>query len=127
MAQKQKKSKAKGRGGVKLDAGKPRFDLIPFRALTEMAKVLEFGARKYTDDGWHKVPELKKRYFAAALRHLVANKLAPGSLDSESQLSHLAHALCCIAFTLEKELMDDQNQGTPLGVRNTTGRKRASK
>lgn len=90
--------------GVKHDSGKPRWDLLPFSAVNELAKVLEFGARKYSPDGWRRVEGLKARYIAAGLRHVAA--FATGEeLDKESGLHHLAHALCCFAFVLEDALL----------------------
>lgn len=95
--------------GLKLDAGKPRWDLLPFRALDEVAKVLEFGARKYAPDNWRKVDGWRWRYLGAALRHLAA--FGTGErLDRESGLHHLAHAACCVLFLLE--LDDDQRMTT---------------
>lgn len=86
--------------GTKLDAGKPRWDLLPFRALDEIAKVLEFGARKYAPDNWRKVEGWRWRYLGATFRHLAA--WATGErLDSESGLHHLAHAGCCVLFLLD--------------------------
>lgn len=88
------------RAGQKDDAGKPRWDLLPFAALDDVAAVLEFGARKYAPDGWRKVPGWRWRYLGAALRHLAA--FGRGQrLDPESGRPHLAHAACCILFMLE--------------------------
>ena len=38
--------------GVKFDAGKPPLALLSGAALTEVAKVLEFGSRKYNAWNW---------------------------------------------------------------------------
>lgn len=86
--------------GVKADAGKPRWDLLPFAALDDVAKVLEYGARKYAPDNWRKVEGWRWRYLGAALRHLAAFGRGE-NLDPESQLPHLAHAACCVLFLLE--------------------------
>lgn len=37
--------------GIKFDAGKPRMDLLDFEALEGLAKVLSYGAAKYTKKG----------------------------------------------------------------------------
>lgn len=82
------------------DAGKVRLDLLPFAALEDVARVLEYGAKKYQPQGWRHVADGHDRYVAAALRHLHA--YAGGEvLDRESGLSHLAHAACSILFALE--------------------------
>jgi hypothetical protein len=88
------------RSGRKHDQGKARFDLIPPRALLEVAQVLAHGARKYSDDNWRQVPEARKRYTAAAYRHLNAWQRGE-ACDAESGLSHLAHAACCLFFLME--------------------------
>lgn len=86
--------------GRKDDAGKPRWDLLPFAALGDVARVLEFGARKYAPDNWRLVEGWRWRYTRAGLGHLVA--FARGEkLDPESGLPHLAHAACCVLFLLE--------------------------
>lgn len=92
--------------GTKCDAQKPAFDLIPPQAELELARVLEFGARKYSPDNWRRVPNLRQRYTAAALRHI--NALRRGELrDPESGLLHAAHAMACLAFIAEVTLEGD--------------------
>src|SRR5687768_12937254 len=86
---------------VKQDSGKLPLDLMPFAALEEMGRVLAFGAQKYRPHGWRLVDK-RSRYLAAALRHLFA--YAQGDdLDAESGLSHLSHALTCVAFLCEAD------------------------
>ena len=87
----------------KHDTGKPRLDLIPPAALLDIAKVLEYGARKYDESTWQQVPEGRKRYLAAALRHI--NAYMRGEMnDTESSLPHLAHALTNLLFVHELNL-----------------------
>ena len=88
--------------GLKLDAGKPRWDLLPPRALEDVAKVLEFGARKYAPDNWRKVEGWRWRYLRAGIGHCYAH-LRGERLDAESGLPHLAHTVCCLLFVLELE------------------------
>lgn len=90
--------------GKKFDSGKPEFSLIPPLALEEVAKVLTFGAEKYGRENWRDVPEAKRRYLDAALRHLNAYRATAGAPDPESQHSHLAHAIASLSFILELEL-----------------------
>lgn len=91
--------------GRKDDAAKARFDLLTFAAIEEVAKVLTFGARKYADHNWKKVPNLRQRYLAAGLRHVW--QWAKGVRnDRETGLHHLAHATCCFLFVLEAELVE---------------------
>ncbi len=99
--------------GRKDDSGKPRWDLLPFGALEEVARVLTFGARKYADDNWKKVPDLRRRYLAASLRHVYSWRKGEAK-DPETGLHHLAHAACCLLFVLSYEVgMDPELETKP--------------
>ena len=89
--------------GLKFDSEKPRMDLLPPKAIVEVAKVLGFGAEKYGPENWRLLDNLQGRYTAGALRHIFAH-MDGEELDPESGTSHLAHALCCLLFKLEIEL-----------------------
>lgn len=96
--------------GVKHDGGKPRLDLLPFDALEEVGKVLDYGAKKYAPHNWAKGMAWG-RMLAACLRHLAA--WARGvEVDPESGLHHLSHAACCalmlLALVLRKAGTDDR-------------------
>lgn len=86
--------------GVKFDGTKPDWALLPFTAVSEVVDVLTFGATKYSPDNWKKVKDAKRRYLAAAFRHIVAHARGEKK-DSESGFSHLSHAVCCLLFILE--------------------------
>ena len=90
--------------GRKFDQGKPRYGLLPPLALQEMARVLTHGAKKYDAGNWKHVPDSKRRYFDAAQRHLWAWKEGE-QIDPESGKHHLAHALCCLTFLYEHDIM----------------------
>ena len=83
--------------GLKHDAGKLQWSLMPFGALQEVVKVLEFGSKKYAPNNWQYVDNAEERYWNAAVRHLIAYK-TESDTDSETGLSHLAHATCCLLF-----------------------------
>ncbi|WP_429137968.1 dATP/dGTP diphosphohydrolase domain-containing protein [Bartonella heixiaziensis] len=85
----------------KNDDGKPRLELIPPLALIEIGKVLEFGAKKYGANNWRNGMH-GSRFHGAALRHLLT-WFGGEHKDAESDLSHLAHAACCILFLMECE------------------------
>lgn len=78
--------------GAKLDSGKNRLGLVFCgfsRALQAVGEVGTFGAKKYTDHGWARVPDGIERYTDAMLRHMM--KEAEGEwLDSDSGLTHAA-------------------------------------
>jgi hypothetical protein len=100
-------SKEENKLGLKYDNGKTRFDLYPLKAYEGCAKVLTFGANKYTPNGWKTVDNGVNRYYAALIRHLndqMNYSLNGGEgllLDEESNLPHLDHAQCCLVFLRE--------------------------
>lgn len=95
--------------GRKFDQEKPRYDLLPPYALEEVVKVLTFGATKYSDENWRKVPEGRRRYFAAAQRHQWQHKRGE-LVDKDSNCYHLACAITNLMFILEKELLNEKDQ-----------------
>lgn len=91
----------------KFDGGKPRMELLPGDALTEVAKVLAEGAKKYDDHNWRKGMK-HSRLLGAALRHIHVYNDGE-DLDPETGLSHLAHASCCLLFLLSYKNKDIGN------------------
>jgi hypothetical protein len=81
------------------NASKPRLDLLPPAAMEAIADGLAFGASKYGANNWCRGARWG-RYYAALLRHLWAWWRGEDN-DSESGLSHLAHAGCCLMFLME--------------------------
>jgi hypothetical protein len=63
-----------------------------------IARVREFGAKKYDRDNWKKGFKVT-RSIAACLRHVFLF-LGGETNDSESGLSHLAHAVCCLEHAI---------------------------
>ena len=90
--------------GRKFDGEKNRWDLLCWPQVSEVVQVLTFGAKKYAPDNWQQVQEGRRRYFAAAMRHMVAWQ-AGEKVDPESKCSHLSHAVCCLLFCA---WLDDQ-------------------
>lgn len=100
--------KADPSSATKLDQGKTDWSLMPWEAVEEINKVLEFGAAKYNEVGksgpdswnWAKGAGLgKRRLLSAIFRHLFAYARGEKT-DPESGLSHIAHAGCSILFIL---------------------------
>ena len=94
--------------GMKYDGDKADLTLLEGMqgALEQVARVLMFGEKKYARDSWQAVPNGRRRYKAAAMRH----SLRPlGALDSESNLMHAAHEACSILFAIQLEL-DELNK-----------------
>lgn len=95
--------------GRKFDGDKARVDLLVDgcpKALMAISDVLTYGAKKYDDHNWQVVPNGPQRYKAAMMRHILAHASGE-SVDSETGISHLAHAACCVMFMLELELKKD--------------------
>lgn len=55
--------------GLKLDNGKPKWDLISWEAVEQVAITLTIGAKKYGERNWE-LGITYSRLFAALLRHL---------------------------------------------------------
>lgn len=83
--------------GAKYDSGKLRYSLIPPEATEALAKVLTFGATKYSANSWQHVPNASIRYLDALYRHLEAYR-SGDLIDSESGLPHIYHVLTNAAF-----------------------------
>jgi hypothetical protein len=105
-----KESQTATTGGRKFDGNKLEYGLLPPFALEETVKVLTFGAQKYERDNWKRVPDSKRRYFDALQRHVWAWKQGE-QIDPESGLHHLAHAMCCLMFLYEHDIMYSLNNG----------------
>lgn len=82
--------------GKKYDTDKPELHRIPAEALYALAEVFAFGAKKYGDDNWRKGIE-PKRLYNAAMRHMLAWNEGE-AVDSDSGISHVAHAMCNMAM-----------------------------
>ena len=83
---------------VKDDNAKTRYDLLPPEFLEETARVLTFGAQKYSAHNWAQGASWS-RYFSAMMRHMWAWWRGEDN-DPETGFSHLAHAACCLSFLI---------------------------
>ena len=99
--------------------GKLNYCLVPRKLLTAVARIREYGNRKYEKggpDNWkHVDPE---RWKEAAFRHFLAYLDDPTGLDAESGLPHLWHLACNIAFLCELLEEPKPEQKTWTGSRN---------
>ena len=78
--------------------GKGRFDLLPMRAITRLARHFEAGAKKYGERNWEKGQPIS-RYLDSAMRHTC--KHLQGERD-EDHLIAAAWNLMCAADTEER-------------------------
>lgn len=90
---------------AKKDAGKLQLTLVPMEIMEAVAVVRQYGNEKYPEggsDNWKKVePE---RYRNALCRHLIAYLRGPYSADPESNIPHLYHLACNVAFLIALEI-----------------------
>lgn len=73
-----------------------RCDLLPAKALLEVAKVLKVGADKYGEDNWRSID--RKGHMKHAVDHIL--QYLAGTDTSEP---HLSHAACRLLFAMETE------------------------
>lgn len=85
--------------GIKFDTGKLSYSLLPQAALSWTVAVLTYGSVKYDRSNWAKVDNPQDRYYDALLRH-IEDWRGGEKYDAETNLPHLAHAVCCALFLL---------------------------
>ena len=87
-----------------------RFDLIPFDALEELARVYGVGAKKYSDDNW--LGGYRWRLSLGALLRHVSRFMLGEDRDPETGCLHLAHAcwhtMTLMTFHMRKLGTDDR-------------------
>lgn len=88
---------------MKQDEGKARWDLLPWDALREIVVVFTDGAAKHGDNGWREILDAKRRYFAAAMRHLCSWKTGE-FIDPDSGNLHIIHAAANVMLVAALEL-----------------------
>lgn len=95
---------------MKFDQEKPNIAILfdcPL-ALAEVARVMEYGAKKYNRKNWALVDN-KERYESSSLRHQISYHNGE-YLDSETSLHHIAHGICGQLFLLEIELREKNSR-----------------
>ena len=81
-----------------------RYALLPPEAKRRLAKVLAYGARKYSDNNWHGIP--LKSHLNHLIRHVIEY------LAGDKTEDHLGHVICRAAMAvwaqenIEKEIPD---------------------
>ena len=95
----------------KHDAGKPRYSLLPPRALEHAVRALMHGADKYGHENYLNATEAdEQRYWDATQRHLWA-VMRGEDIDPDSGLTHLS---CATAnLLLLAEINEAQKRETP--------------
>lgn len=99
---------------LKFDQDKPKVNLVEPNFILGIAGVLTFGAKKYEESSWKTVNRAQDRYYAAAMRHILAYRKGE-QFDKETGLSHLHHAatnLMFLAYFQEKGATTNELQPT---------------
>lgn len=78
------------------DKGKPRYDLIPLRALRRWADLMARGAEKYGERNWEKGQSMA-RIQSSALRHLIQY------MEGQTDEDHLAATLFNVGALIDHE------------------------
>jgi hypothetical protein len=86
-----------GSGITQRSTYKSRPDLLPSEAVLSAGRVLAFGLEKHPDELWKTLSV--EDHVAASLRHIYQHQNGP---DPETGESHLAHALCRLAFAIAR-------------------------
>jgi hypothetical protein len=108
-------------GGRKNDGGKPLLSLVSTPAIFGLARVLTFGAQKYSADNWRD-GFAWRRLINSLLRHGL--EFSDGQdIDAESGLPIIDHLGCCWMFLSEAQKRqqgtDDRFKAPPQDVRLT--------
>ena len=101
----------------KNDSGKIPLQIVPPRAMLELAKAFQHGAKKY---GLHNfmlgTGFSHLRLLGAALRHINAH-IRGEDIDEESGNTHLSHAMAALAMLIEliqsKQPLEDDRWKPP--------------
>jgi len=97
-------------GAKRYDAGKVRWDLIPYDTLEKVAEVFTHGASKYKDENWRAGMSYNRMY-GPMFRHLSKSKRGE-DLDKDSGCFHLAQVawgcLCLMHYQITKTGTDDR-------------------
>ena len=73
---------------------KVRWTILPWEALSSVARVFDYGAKKHSPRGWETVPNAIDVYKDAAARHMERIMLGE-VLDPDTGEPHAAHLACC--------------------------------
>src|SRR5882724_11177681 len=105
----------KGGAGSKI----PWWELLDFRALEEVARVLEHGARKYARDNWRAVPV--EEHIRHAVRHLFKSQESKQQYlayySEGDTIDDLAHGACRAVMALAVALQTPETaERAPKGL-----------
>ena len=88
--------------GLRDNAGKDRWDLLPTDAVEQVVKVLTRGAEKYAERNWER--GMKWSICQGSMMRHIAKSAKGERIDPETGLPHMAHVACNALFLLTYEL-----------------------
>ena len=100
-------------GALRYNNNKLPMHLVPPDAIESMARVLDYGASKYSERNWELEAPVSVPY-ASLMRHLQAY-WAGENCDPESNLSHLDHIIMNAAM-LVRYAKNEENDDRPTKV-----------
>lgn len=99
--------------GNRSNVGKLPWHLVPWDAVEEVVRVIDFGAKKYSPRGWEDKPLSWVETCASMTRHTV-RFLMGEDRDKETGLHHMAHACCnglfLVAYALRGVTVKDDRR-----------------
>lgn len=98
------------------DESKRQWHLLPVEAIESIIEVMEFGAKKYSENNWRTAPYLTRAQITNSMKRHQAQIDKKELYDSESGLLHSAHVAVNALFQLHYDLGGYFNQ--PVGITN---------
>ncbi len=93
-------------------AKKPDLSNIPPSAILALAGAMSLGAKKYGPFNWREHQISSSVYYSACMRHLM-QWWDGEDIDPESGQTHLAHAMACLALTIDAGTLGKLNDNRP--------------
>ena len=100
--------------------GKVPMDIIPYKPLAAVARVLAAGAEKYGIRNWRREKISASTYIAAIARHTLLEYAEGVNVDADDGEHPLAHVIACCLLVMDADargmLIDDRGKSEILGV-----------
>lgn len=101
---------------TKFGVAKPAMSNVPPAALIQIMLAMADGKEKYGRANWRDKAVTASTYYDAACRHLFAWWDGEETAD-DSGVSHLGHAMACLAIIVDARSVDKCNDDRPLAGR----------
>lgn len=103
---------------LRYNQGKIQWSLVHFDSISELPKVLEFGAQKYSRDNWKK--GLKLNEILDSMQRHLSSVIDGEQFDDESNLHHMGHIMCNAMFYMYnyKKQTNEQKKEEKIPIKN---------